>query len=311
MTFSPFYFSHTDTVYDSECVNTAILLAVLLERNECIITLLNSFYANVNFADKKGRTALHLACSKGNVSIAKILIDRGANVRQWDNEKKLTPLHCAAGASSPECVKLLIESGACVNAGIEKRSALHLAIEKKAIECVELLLKSGANPNTPQVYTETPLHTAASFGHVECMQLLLNYGADVRSQFGRRRLTALHLAAEDDYVDCVKLLLEHDAEVDARDVDDKTPLHLACLSQCSESVDVLIKYGADVNTTYKDLRTALHAAIVKESRCLDCTRSLLEAGADPNRADIFGYTPLHMAALNENSPCAYLLLGNY
>lgn len=87
-----------------------------------------------------------------------------------------------------------------------------LFTERNAINCVETLLKYGANPNTPQVlrfdcvnirktlilyhlkvYTETPLHTAAGLGHKECIQLLLDHGADVRSQFGKRRLTALHL----------------------------------------------------------------------------------------------------------------------
>lgn len=43
------------------------------------------------------------------------------------------------------------------------------------------------------MYTETPLHTAAGLGHKECMELLLKHGADVRSQFGKKRLTALHL----------------------------------------------------------------------------------------------------------------------
>lgn len=49
-----------------------------------------------------------------------------------------------------------------------------------------------------QVYTETPLHTAAGLGHKDCMQLLLDHGADVRSQFGKRRLTALHLGKIND-----------------------------------------------------------------------------------------------------------------
>lgn len=158
------------------------------------------------------------------------------------------------------------------------------------------------------------------------MQLLLDHGADVRSQFGKRRLTALHLgksgnahefhklqvlfpAAEDDYIDCVKLLLEHGAKVDARNVDNQTPLHLACLSQCVETVELLIKYRADVNAIYKDGRSALHAAIVKESKCFECAKLLLKAGVLVNKPDAYGYTPLHIAALNEFSSCVYMLIG--
>ncbi|XP_055322540.1 transient receptor potential channel pyrexia isoform X2 [Sitodiplosis mosellana] len=289
-------------------VNNALLLTILMGRRDLVQRLLNDFYADVNCTDNKGRSALHLACSTGNLCIVKLLINRGALVNQWDFAKKITPLHCACNACSVECVKCLINNKAQVNAGIEKRSALHIAVEKNSIACVEVLLKNGANPNTPQVYTETPLHTAASLGNIHCMKLLLAHGADVRSQFGKKRMTALHLAAEDDYTECVKILLEHGANVNAKNIEGKTPLHLACLSQCAETVEILIENGADVNATYTEGRSALHAAIVKESKCLDCTRNLLLAGVDVNRADNYGYTPLHIAALNESSACAFLLI---
>uniref|UniRef100_A0A1B0D517 SOCS box domain-containing protein n=1 Tax=Phlebotomus papatasi TaxID=29031 RepID=A0A1B0D517_PHLPP len=94
-------------------------------------------------------------------------------------------------AGSAECIQLLLRNGAQLNAGIERRSALHYAVERNIVHCVKTLLQYGANPNTPQVYTETPLHVAASLGYDKCMKLLLDHGADVRSQFGKRRLTAL------------------------------------------------------------------------------------------------------------------------
>ncbi|XP_031618662.1 transient receptor potential channel pyrexia [Contarinia nasturtii] len=297
-----------DFVIAPDDVNNALLVSILMGRRNFVQRFLNDFNADVNCMDNKGRSALHLACSTGNVCIVKLLINRGALVNRWDHAMKITPLHCACNACSVECVKCLINNKAHVNAGIEKRSALHIAVEKNSITCVEFLLKNGANPNTPQVYTETPLHTAAALGNIQCMKLLLAYGADVRSQFGKKRMTALHLAAQDDYTDCVKMLLEHGANVNAKNVDGKTPLHLACLSQCAETVEILIANGADVNETYSDGRTALHAAIVKESKCLECTRNLLLADADVNRADNYGYTPLHIAALNESSACAFLLI---
>lgn len=122
-------------------------------RTEFVFNLLNTFLANANAMDNKGRTALHLACSTASTVFAKALLDRGADPNRWDFAKKMTPLHCAASASSIECIQLLLRRGAAVNAGIEKRSALHVATEKNAIKCVEILLKYGANPNTPQVLT--------------------------------------------------------------------------------------------------------------------------------------------------------------
>lgn len=143
---------HVEIAVGSEDVDTALLLAILMNRNECVLKLLNQLFANANAMDDRGRTALHLACSTANIPIAKTLLDRGADANRWDFAKKVTPLHCAAGAASNETIQLLLRRGAAVNAGIEKRSALHVAVEKNAIKCVEILLKYGANPNTPQVY---------------------------------------------------------------------------------------------------------------------------------------------------------------
>lgn len=66
---------------------------------------------------------------------------------------------------------------------------------------------------------------------------------------------------------------------------------------------------ANVRARDIDGRTPLHGAIVRGARACDVARLLLSAGADPNAADNFGYTPLHIAALNEFSSCVLLLLG--
>jgi ankyrin repeat protein len=57
------------------------------------------------------RTALHLAAAKSQVAVARLLIERGANV----NAKAAcgsTPLHFAACAGNTEMVHLLLQAGA-------------------------------------------------------------------------------------------------------------------------------------------------------------------------------------------------------
>lgn len=294
--------------HDESHINTALLIAILTGRHDLTTALLHAHRADANAFDAAGRSALHLACLTAAPATAQLLLVNGADPNRWDKAKLCTPLHCAARAPSVECLQLLLRRGANVNAGIERRSALHLAVEAGAVRCVETLLRHKANPNTPQVYTETPLHAAAARGDADCMALLLRHGADVRSQYGRSRTTALHLAAENDYTACVRLLLEHGAAVDARNAGQQTPLHLACLAQCADAVEALLKHGADVRAIYKDGRTALHAAIVKESKCHECAKLVLLAGVDVNRADNYGYTPLHIAALNEFAACTRMLL---
>ncbi|EAT44480.1 AAEL004179-PA [Aedes aegypti] len=294
-----------DCGYD---LDSMLLLAVWASKLALVKQLVALDGVNVNASDLWGRTALHLACYIGDYRAVELLLQHGAKPQVWDKERKATPLHCAASCGSIESIALLLAKGVDINAGIEKHSALHYAVQRNSKQCVEFLLKNGANPNTPQVYTQTPLHVAAANGFVECMDLLLNYGADARSQYGQKKITSLHLAASENYLDCVKLLIAAGADIDARNRDQQTPLHLACLSQCHETVTYLISQNADVHAIYRDGRTALHASIVKESRFWDCTLSLLKARVDVNRADNFGYTPLHIAALNEFSSCAFLLI---
>lgn len=183
----------TDLVSASNDAQLALLYCALYGCVEHIGYLLDHCGSEPNCCDSRGRTPLHFACCRGNAHIAKVLLDRGADPNRWDAKNEVTPLHCAASAQSVECILLLLKRKAHINIGLEKRSALHFAIDRNAIECVEILLKYGADPNTPQVYTETPLHTACALGFAKCVELLLSHGADVRSQFGEGKLTALHL----------------------------------------------------------------------------------------------------------------------
>lgn len=288
-------------------LNVGLMFAVWYRNLEYAARLLR-LNADANMMDSKGRSALHYACITGYGPMVRLLLHYKAKANLWDHQYTVTPLHYAALSASPDCINLLIRNGAQANAGIEKRSALHFAVQKNAVKCVQLLLQYGANPNPPQIYVETPLHIAAEMGFVECLKALLDAAADVSSMMGNKRNTALHLAAEDDFADCVKALIDAGANVNAKNSDDQTPLHVACLSQSVETVELLIKHGADAGAIYRDGRTALHASIVKETSSWDCTRILLESKVDVNRADHFGYTPLHIAALNEFSSCAFMLI---
>ncbi len=87
------------------------------------------------------------------------------------------------------------------------------------------------------------------------------------------------------------------------------PLALAAFYSHPEAVALLVGAGADVNGYSVTARVqALHAAAA--SRCLECTRILLRAGADPNTPQEEGFRPLHEAALNNDRPLAELLIAH-
>jgi ankyrin len=65
---------------------------------------------------KSGFTPLHIAAHYGNVNIANLLLDRGANVNFAASKHSITPLHVAAKWGRANMVTLLLERGAEMDA---------------------------------------------------------------------------------------------------------------------------------------------------------------------------------------------------
>lgn len=102
--------------------------------------------AILEIPDAHDRTPLHLACHRGQASVAAALI--------------------AAGAS-PEAVDA------------EQRTCLHYAAFSQVVECVELLLGSGARVDRVDRGLRTPLMYAAAGGSADLTRILIAAGARV------------------------------------------------------------------------------------------------------------------------------------
>ncbi|RJT34341.1 ankyrin repeat domain-containing protein [Mesorhizobium waimense] len=76
-----------------------------------------------------GVTALYIACEDGNVDLAELLINRGADVNlpvSWQR----TPLYAANKGGYADIVKLLLNNGANPNQLAKSQTPLHGAAEK-------------------------------------------------------------------------------------------------------------------------------------------------------------------------------------
>jgi outer membrane protein assembly factor BamB len=93
---------------------------------------------DVNTKNRYGATALSFAADKGYVEIAKLLIEKGADVNVTDTFYKSTPLAWATFNNHPEMVILLLEKGAN-DAG----EALGAAISNKDAAMVKVFLEKG------------------------------------------------------------------------------------------------------------------------------------------------------------------------
>ena len=110
-------------------------------------------------------------------------------VRAWSADG-FTPLHLAAFFAHPAAARLLVDRGADVRAIARNPSCvepLHSAAAAGQLEIVELLLHGGADPNARQHGGFTPLHSAAMQGNAPLARALVARGADpdLRADDGR------------------------------------------------------------------------------------------------------------------------------
>ena len=66
----------------------------------------------MNIKDSLGRTPLHYAAFTGTVEIAKLLVEKGANINAVDKSKQWTPLFFAYFMGRAEMAEYLLENGA-------------------------------------------------------------------------------------------------------------------------------------------------------------------------------------------------------
>ena len=119
------------------------LFHVVREGNADIVKILLSLGINVN-EKGIGFTLLHVACEEGNLPIAEILLQNGADIDAIDVVLKWTPLDIAVWMENTSIAKLLLKNGCKINVrNHEGRTALELALKVGYLDGVKLLAFNG------------------------------------------------------------------------------------------------------------------------------------------------------------------------
>jgi ankyrin repeat protein len=152
-----------------------------------------------NTRGKDGSSALFVACLAASCAVARLLLERGAQVdarhtvfnTNRGHFERATALHAAIEVRCELLVKLLISHGADVNAAdAEGFTPLHAAAALADATLALVLLEAGADPNVSAgLLSSTPLMEAARCGRWEVVSALLANGAH-RSLRDARGLTA-------------------------------------------------------------------------------------------------------------------------
>jgi len=129
--------------------------------------------ADVNVADRDGRTALMFASYNGHTDIAELLLDRGARIDDRDSFGRTALIYAASGPYR-QTVQLLLSHKADPNVvdTQEGWTALMFAASEGQAGVVEVLLNHGADKTLKDADGETALDFARSNRHADVVLLL-------------------------------------------------------------------------------------------------------------------------------------------
>jgi ankyrin repeat protein len=240
---------------------------------------------------------------------AALLLTAGAALAQ-------TPLLDAARAGDRDAALSSLGAARDIDAiDATGTTALMFAIHHGDRELVGTLLRKGARVDVRNEFGATPLSEAAVLGDVEILKLLLDAGADPDAANAHGQ-TPLMVIARTANVAAAKQLLKKGAAVDAREATrGQTALMWAAAQSQPAMVRLLVREGADVgaqttiNTNQRQISGEPRAqhrpsggftALMFAARqgCLPCVQALVEGGAQIDRADPDGVTPLIYATNN-------------
>lgn len=256
--------------------------------------------------------ALTDAAAAGDHDRALALVADGLDVNDPQADGT-TALMYAAHQGDTELSRALLAAGADTTVSNAYGTAAILeASIIGATDIVALLLDHGADPDWRNPEGETPLMNAARSGHLAMATLLLDHGADVDAIEHWGGQSALHWAAAQAQPDMLQLLIDHGADVnrqstirhwDRTTLNEPRPLHLnrggftalhyAAREGCTACIDVLAKAGADLDAHDPERVTPLNTALLNQH--FNTAAALINAGADVNKWDLYGRSPLFNA----------------
>jgi len=258
--------------------------------------------------DQQGETTpivrLHLAAKKGDLEVIESLIAQGCGVDAREKDGH-TPLYTAALYGQTTVAEFLVSKSADVNAKtLSGKTALHAASEGGYVDVAKLLIAAGADVNAGKEEGRTPLYERPTFNRRTIVEMLLANGAEIARGNTPENEELLRFAVGTGLRDLAEKLLSGGTDADTLDVQDDgmSSLGRAVVRADKEMAMLLITHGADVDRKDANGNTPLHYAT---SLNREVAELLLANGADVNAGN-----PLMLAVERGDKPIVELFLAH-
>jgi ankyrin repeat protein len=244
------------------------------------LRLIGAKGTNVNAAGPDGTTAVMYAAANDDLELVRALIKAGANVKLKNQFGTSAITEAAIIGSAP---------------------------------ILDALIKAGADPNFKNTEGETPIMAAARSGKVDAAKVLLDAKADVNAKETWGGQNAIMWAAAQGQAEMIKYLASRGANLNesgvARQWERKiikeprpkdmnkggfTALIYAAREGCTKCAENLLAAGADPDLQDPDGMTALNMA--QFNLHFETAVAIVNGGADLDRWDLYGRSPVYMAA---------------
>lgn len=256
--------------------------------------------------DAEGFTALHHACQRGHLLVAKILIAAKAPI-DAQRPHGPTALHLAIESPSKQSViMLLIQHKANKNArDATFRTPLHISASQGNMAMCTYLLNEGAQLDCREVQSKTPLQLACEVGHYELVQMMLE-----RSNLNPTNMSFLAVfftAVEYGHVQIAESFFSRGLKLQELKNDSYKPITLSAKCGSLDMIDLMINEQCDVNARNETGWNALHFSSYHGH--YQVIERLIESGVSTDATTIRRETPLLFAARRNHFAVADRLLS--
>ena len=288
-----------------------LITAIIANDTEKLRSLLATGRSGAGVLSTDGATLVGLACIYHHPECLSLLLAHGGDPNKAGGPGSLTPLLDATTSKCHDCISILLESGADPNGlgGVQgnhmRMSPLANAAAANDVAAIELLVKDGAAINGP-TGTTSPLIMAAVRCNIEAVHALLAHDANPNTPTPNGSMTPLTSSARAACPSIMNVLLSHGANPHGELHDGGTPLMQAAWWGSNGCVAVLLKHDPDFLAMDHAGHDAVMNAAIRGHE--DVLRKLLNAGAQADRANARGWTPLMFAARNGSVVCLQTLM---